>query len=98
VIDDVNFNVDTWISGGVIGGGGGYFHSYDLHVIERLWRKGNTLYYQATVEDPSVLVQPWIMNLHEIQLNLDPKAMMGEGPACTQIETDFGLLTDRIRH
>ena len=38
----------------------GWFHSEDLHVIERLRRPSlNYLEYQVTIEDPKVLTKPW---------------------------------------
>ena len=32
-----------------------------MRVIERLTRVGNTLKYEVTVEDPDVLMKPWVM-------------------------------------
>ena len=38
----------------------GWFHSDELHVIERLRRPSmNYLEYQFTIEDPKVLTKPW---------------------------------------
>jgi hypothetical protein len=34
-------------------------HGFKLHVIERLIREGNTLRWEATVDDPEVLLEPW---------------------------------------
>jgi hypothetical protein len=53
VVETVNFNEDTWLTDD------GAFHSKDLKVTERLRRVGNTIEYQAIVEDPSVLAEPW---------------------------------------
>src|SRR5262249_23803072 len=39
----------------------GYFHGPEMHVIERLWKDGENLVWQATVEDPAVLAAPWVM-------------------------------------
>src|SRR5678816_3741392 len=55
VVDVRNFVEDTWF------GEDGYFHSDALRVIERLWKDGDTLVWQATVEDPKVLSAPWTM-------------------------------------
>jgi hypothetical protein len=46
VVDSIGFNDETWL--GIYG----WFHSDKLHVVERLSRVGDTLRYQATVEDP----------------------------------------------
>lgn len=56
VVDAVNFTDDSWL------GIDGWFHSTAMHVIERLSREGDTLHYQATVEDPNVFTRPWVMN------------------------------------
>ncbi len=56
VVDSTSFNDDTWF------GLDGWFHSTDLHVIERITREGDTIRYQATVEDPTVFTRPWTMN------------------------------------
>src|SRR4051812_48604807 len=49
VVDVRNFVEDTWF------GENGYFHTDAMHVTERLWRDGDNLVWQATVEDPKVL-------------------------------------------
>jgi hypothetical protein len=90
VVESVGFNDDSWLAGG------GYFHSYDMKVTERLRREGNNLHYQATVEDPTVLLQPWVMNARELGLNPDPKAYVHEGDQCYQ--PDPGLVVSRVRH
>ena len=54
VIDTVNIQEDTWLDGD------GSFHSKDMHVIERLTRKGDALIYDVTVEDP-IFAQPFVM-------------------------------------
>ena len=38
------------------------FHSEKMHIVERLTRVGDTIQYQATVDDPDVLVKPWVIN------------------------------------
>jgi hypothetical protein len=55
VIESVNFTDESWL------GGGGWFHSDKLKVVEKLTREGNTLRWEARVEDPEVLQRPWIM-------------------------------------
>jgi hypothetical protein len=56
VIDVKNLTEDTWL------GDGGMFHTADVHVTERLTRAGNTLTWEAIVEDPAVLAEPWKLN------------------------------------
>jgi hypothetical protein len=95
VIDVRTFNDRTWIASALRGGGGGYFHSYEMRVIERLRRDGNTLYYQATVEDPEVLLEPWTMNA--VQMRLDPKGTIREANPCDN-SYDRGTIVGRTRH
>jgi hypothetical protein len=56
VVDSNGFNDDTWL------GIDGWFHSEDLHIVERITREGDSIRYQATVEDPNVFTRPWTMN------------------------------------
>ena len=91
VIDVTHFNDDTWLAG-IPGsqGGSGYFHSDALHVVERLTRKGDTLRWEVTVEDPNVLSKPWVMTPRtEILTN----AMLYEEPICEDRET--GHIVDK---
>src|ERR1700722_7077448 len=43
-------------------------HSNKEHVIERWTRNGDTLTYQATVEDPVMFTKPWVMNPRTTQI------------------------------
>jgi hypothetical protein len=90
VVESIGFNDESWLASG------GMFHSYDMKVTERLRREGNIIHYQATVEDPTVLLQPWVMNLKELELNPDAKAYVQEGDQCYQ--PDPGLVVSRVRH
>ena len=78
VIDSVGFNDLTWLAAG------GYFHSNNMHVIERFRREGNTLTWQATVDDPDVLQKPWTMNARTVFLNTNPNASFAEGLPCDE--------------
>ena len=89
VVDVVGFNETTWI------GWPGYFHSGDMRVEERLRREGDTLIYQATVHDPEVLEEPWVMPERRLNLNTNPRITYIEDPPC--IETDSANLTTRER-
>jgi len=53
VVETTNFNDDTWLTDN------GAFHSDELRVVERFTRNGDTMEWQATVYDPSVLAEPW---------------------------------------
>ncbi len=88
VIDVVGFNDVSWV------GWPGYFHTNRMRVIERLRREGNTLHYQATVEDPDVLMEPWVMNPRTLQLDTRQRPQI-EDPPC--IESDGANLVTRER-
>jgi len=65
VVDDTNFSDDTWLTDN------GAFHTSKMHVVERLRRAGGTLEWQATVYDPTVLLEPWKTNLRIAKLATD---------------------------
>jgi hypothetical protein len=87
VVDVVNFNEDTWF------GENGYFHTDAMHVVERLWRDGENLVYQATVEDPNVLTAPWTMAPRVVKPSNEP---LEESPRC--IESDGAKLLNDDHH
>jgi len=90
VIDSVGFNDITWL------GRGGYFHSDLMHVVEKLHRDGNTMTYAVTVDDPTVLLQPWAMDTRTMKLNMNPKATINENEPCRDYDADN--VSDRVRH
>ena len=90
VVDTIGFNASSWLDIG------GYFHSENLHVIERLRRDGNNLIWQATVEDPDVLLKPWVMNQRVQKLNPDPLATLAESLPC--VERDLSHLVTKEHH
>lgn len=53
VVDVDSFDDSTWL------GERGYFHTDAMHVTERLFLHGEDLIYQAIVDDPNVLAEPW---------------------------------------
>lgn len=66
VIDSVGFDDKTWM------GWPGYIHSNQMTVRERVWRNGDLLYWQATVTDPVMLQEPWVMDTQVRRINPDP--------------------------
>ena len=80
VVDVTHFNDETWLAN-IPGsqGGSGYFHSEALHVVERYTRTGDTLRWEATVEDPNVLTMPWKMTARTEILT---QTMLYEEPIC----------------
>jgi hypothetical protein len=90
VVDTIGFNDSSWLDIG------GYFHSENLHVIERIRRDGDSLIWQTTIEDPDVLLKPWVMNQRVQKLNPDPKAMLPESLPC--VEHDLSHLVTKEHH
>jgi malate dehydrogenase len=82
-------NDQTWL------GWPGYFHSDELHVIEKLTRTGNTIKYEVVVEDPKVLQKPWFWNPRIIRLNTDPKAAFWEDPPCDDQDLEHIVTKER---
>jgi hypothetical protein len=75
VVETTNFVDDSWF------GEEGYIHSDAMKVTERLWRVGENLAYQVTVDDPKVLTQPWTNYTHLIQPSNEP---LQESPPCKE--------------
>ena len=87
VVDVTNFVADSWF------GEDGYFHTDAMRVTERLWRDGQNLVWQATVNDPKVLTAPWTMSPRVVKPSNDP---LEESPPC--IEDDGNRLLNSDHH
>lgn len=88
VIDVTNFTEETWLADN------GLFHSADLHVTERLRRQGDALSWEVTVDDPTVLVEPWKMTPRTVKLMTDTE--IEEAAPCQ--ERDLANATDLTHH
>jgi hypothetical protein len=89
VLDSIGFSDETWLARG------GYFHSDQMRVIEKFTRTGNTLLYQVTVEDPVVLVEPWVMPDRRLTL-AGNNAIIAERGSCT--ESEHNEVATQMRH
>ena len=87
VVDDTHFTDDTWITDN------GAFHTNKMHVIERLHRVGDTLEWQATVEDPTVLLHPWQTHVRKAKLTHEE---LVEPTPC--IDQDIAHEVDNTHH
>jgi hypothetical protein len=65
-----------------------------MRVVEKLRREGNVLHYQATVYDPDVLTEPWVMEERVLRLNTQPMVQI-EDPPC--VESDGANLYTKER-
>lgn len=83
IVDVTNLDDSTWLQDK------GAFHTGKLHVVERLRREGDTLYYEVTSEDSAVLAQPLV---EKRVLHLMKDYEIEEAPPCK--ERDRGNLTE----
>jgi hypothetical protein len=91
VVDSVSFVDTTWL------GRGGLFHSDSMHVVERFTRQGDVLLYDVTVEDPEVLVEPYVFPTRIVRRSPNPDAgLVRERGNCEVYEE--GAVTSQIRH
>ena len=91
VADAISFVDSTWL------GRGGLFHSELMHVVERFTRQGDVILYDVTVEDPGVLVEPWVLPTRTVRLNANPDAgLLNERGNCEVYETNS--ISSQIRH
>jgi hypothetical protein len=90
VIDSTNFVDTTWF------GRGGLFHSADMHMVEKLTRKGDEILYQVTIEDPDVLVEPWVMPDRILRLGAGAPQVIHERAFCEVYEA--GNVSTQLRH
>ena len=65
-----------------------------MRVTERLRREGNTLTWEATVEDPGVLVEPWEVNPRTLTLRTDDE--IEEAAFCQ--DRDQPIMEDLSHH
>ena len=75
VVTSMGFTDRTWLHWS------GYIHSNEMTVIERLRRQGDTLIYQATVEDPVMFLQPWTMDDGPSEPEQEPRRAADAGRA-----------------
>jgi hypothetical protein len=91
VVDSVSFVDTTWL------GRGGFIHSEQMHVIEKFTRQGDVLLYDVTVEDPEMLVEPYVFPTRIVRRSPNPDAgLIRERGDCEVYDT--GNATSQIRH
>lgn len=91
VLESIAFNDYTWLARG------GFFHSDRMTVTEKFTRQGDEILYEVIVEDPEVLVEPWVMAPRVLVRNENPDAgLLPERGNCEVYELDD--ITSQIRH
>lgn len=86
VIEVRNILDSTWL------GDNGMFHTENTKVTERLTRKGDTLMWEAVVEDSEVFVEPW--KVAPRTLTLVPNAEIEEAAFCEDRGADDRVTKD----
>ena len=92
VLDSIGFVDTTWI------GRGGFFHTDEMHIVEKLKREGDAILYDLTLEDLEVLVEPLVFPTRVLRRNAAANAgLIAERGNCeTAFETDAAA--SQIRH
>ena len=90
VIVSEGFNDQTWFGGEMA-----YIHGWDLKVTERITRTGNILRWEAVVEDPEYLAEPYHVDPVTRILNTDQHPILREMPACSERDANSIYLNIR---
>jgi hypothetical protein len=86
VVTSMGFTDLTWLDWP------GYFHSAEMKVIERFRRQGDTLLYTATIDDPVMFLEPWVMPTRRLNLNKTPGVQLMQD--IPYQDRSLGKLTD----
>jgi len=89
VLDSIGFTDETWLARG------GFFHSDQMRVLEKFTRTGNQILYEVTVEDPVMLVEPWVMPKITMRLS-GGNTIIAERGSCS--ETEHNNVSSQYRH
>jgi len=92
VLDSIGFIDTTWL------GRGGFFHSTDMHVVEKFTRQGDTILYDVTVEDPEVLTEPWVLPTRTLRRNTNPNAGLLRERGNCETSSEPEAAASQIRH
>ena len=91
VIDSISFVDSTWL------GRGGFIHSVNMRVVEKFTRQGDVLLYDVTVEDPEMLVEPYVFPTRIVRRSPNPDAgLIRERGNCEVYDLDN--VSSQIRH
>ena len=82
VIETIGFTDSSWLHKN------GYIHGFNMKVVEKLVRQGDGMRWEATVDDPEYLQQPWTLTPVMRQANKDPNAWLSETLPCDERDRD----------
>ena len=66
-----------------------------MRVVEKFTRTGNQMLYDVTIEDPEVLVKPWVMPSRTLRLS-NANTLIPERGSCT--ESEHSEVSSQMRH
>jgi hypothetical protein len=89
VIESVGFTDASWLHKN------GYIHGFNMKVTEKLTRTGNSLKWEAIVDDPEYLVKPWTLTAATRGITTDPNATLYDSLPC--MELDILHTTSHVR-
>jgi hypothetical protein len=92
VLDSIGFIDTTWI------GRGGYFHSTEMHVVEKFRRGGDAIFYDVTVEDPEVLAEPLVYPTRVVRRNTVANAALIRERGYCETSQETEAAASQIRH
>jgi hypothetical protein len=82
VIESIGFTDASWLHKNA------YIHGFNMKVTERLKRTGNILTWDATIEDPDYLAEPWNLTPVTRFLNSSPNAQLVESLPCLELDRE----------
>ena len=87
----ISFVDQTWLARG------GFFHSDQMHLVEKFTRQGNQISTKSPSRIPEVLAEPWVMTPRTMRPIPNPEAgLLPERGNCEVYETSN--ITSQIRH
>jgi hypothetical protein len=66
-----------------------------MRVVEKFTRTGNEMLYEVTVEDPEVLVEPFVMPARTLRLS-NGNTIIAERGSCS--DSELGEVSTQMRH
>ena len=88
VVDVTGLNAETWLGGGSPGNQKyTSIHSDQEHVVERWTRRGDTITYEAAVEDPVMFTRPWVITPRQAELATPGEELL-ESPCVAKNKTN----------
>ncbi len=82
VIESIGFTDTSWLHKN------GWIHGFNMKVTERLTRVGDSLVWQATVDDPDFFQEPWVMTPMLERLTATDNYLHAS-PPCQVVEPQF---------